>query len=227
MVEEETTDPREERKENIIAVLIVVAVIATIGYLVWSALQPEPVQQDESARVPMVLGNSPSLGNASAPVVVVEFSDFQCPYCAAFSREYFPRIKEEQIDTGRVFFTYKHFPIPDLHPRAAQTSLASECAKEQDAFWQYHDLLYENQDDVEIEQLVGYAADVGLNTEEFRTCLVNGRYEHFVVQDKNQGISAGVTGTPTFFFNGRKVVGMLTPEQFAAEVERELVAGED
>lgn len=203
-------------KENIIAFLIIAAVVAAI----WLWAQAEQQEEGEE-RIQIQIGESPTLGNPDAPVRVVEFSDFECPFCSRFALQEFSAV-EEHVDAGNVEFVYKHFPLTQIHSHALLAAQAAACADEQDAFWEYHDVLYRNQDALQADQLLGYADGLGLNTSSFRECLIDEQKKDLVLRDKQQGIDAGVTGTPTFFFNGRKVVGALTAEEFGAEVEKEL-----
>jgi len=135
---------------------------------------------------------------------VVEFSDFQCPFCAIFFSNTLSQIKTEYVDTGKIRFVYKHFPI-DFHQNAKIASVASECAKEQGKFWEYHDVLMANQTSWENlsgndtkETFVKYAQSLGLDSK-FKPCLDSMKYERNVDMDLQQGSAMGVTGTPAFF----------------------------
>lgn len=207
----------ENRKENLIAIVIVIAVLAVVGFFIWHSLTRVAPVPD---RINVPLGISPVLGNESAPVTVVIFSDFECPYCGDFARYSFPDVKKNLIDTGKVRLSFRHFPLP-THTHAYVAAQAAACAQDQNMFWEYHDVLYAHQDALEIGKLQTYAADLGLDTELFNDCLASELRAPTVIADRQLGLDRGVAGTPTFFFNGRKVAGALTAAEFAAEVERE------
>ncbi|MDD9954262.1 MAG: DsbA family protein [Candidatus Woesearchaeota archaeon] len=219
-MKEEKVDLKESRQENLIAFGVVLLIAVVIGYFVYKGMQPP--EQEADQRFDLYVGGSPKLGSDNAPVTVIEFSDFECPHCSIFALEHFPQIKEQFIDTGQVRFSYKNFPLTSIHPKALRASLAALCAHEQDAFWEYHDVLYEHQQALEIGQLQGYAKELGLNMTVFNECFIPEATKELVEQDKQLGGRSGVRGTPTFFFNGRRVTGVLTPEKFAEEVKREL-----
>jgi protein-disulfide isomerase len=160
--------------------------------------------------------DDPSWGPADAPVTVIEFSDFQCPFCSRFWNQTLPQIKQEYQD--KVRFVYRDFPLSSIHPWAEKAAEAAECADDQDKFWEYHDLIFANQaalgQQLNTEGLDGvlatfksYAADLGLDTAPFNDCLDSGKYTSEVQKDLQDGQSYGVTGTPAFFINGQLVSG--------------------
>ncbi len=145
-------------------------------------------------------GINPPKGNPDSEIVIIEFSDFQCPACKAG----LPVIKEilEENDVG---FYYRNFPI---HKNSAIAAEAAECANEQGMFWEYHDVLFENQDKLDEESLKKYALDIQLDAEQFNSCFDSEKYKNTVLQDLSEGKSLGVRGTPTFFVNGKMVLGV-------------------
>lgn len=208
-------DRREEIKENIIAVIVVLLIIAVAGWWIFIKMTAPPPDQE---RVLIPIAGSPTMGMADAPVAIVIFSDFECPFCARFALETMPQL-DTYVENGTILLVFKQFPL-DTHPNAALAAQASLCADDQDSFWQYHDLLYANQDALAADDLSGYAAEAGLNATRFETCMQ--RPAERVAQEKLLGKQLGVTGTPTFYFNGRKVAGFLTADEFIAEIEKEL-----
>jgi protein-disulfide isomerase len=182
---------------------------------------PDTQIPEEPTIVEVSEDDDPSLGSADAPVVIVEFSDFQCPFCGRFSAETFPLIKENYIDTGKVRLVYRDLPLP-FHPDAQETAEAAECADDQGKFWEYHDAIFENQDSLDTTSLKQYAKDIGLNTEDFNSCLDSGKHTQEVKKDFSDAGAAGVTGTPTFFINGIKVVGAQPYSVFQQIIESEL-----
>jgi len=151
--------------------------------------------------------DDPSLGDENAPVTIVEFSDYQCPYCGKFEQETLPELKSKYIDTGLVRIVFRDFPLASIHQYAQKASEATECADEQGKFWEYHDMLFNNQDALAVNDLKKYAADLNLNAQQFDSCLDSGKYGDEVKKDMQDGIDYGVTGTPAFFVNGRLLEG--------------------
>ncbi|MCI0557047.1 MAG: DsbA family protein [Nitrososphaera sp.] len=140
-------------------------------------------------------------GDADAPVTLIEFADFQCPFCGRFARQTAPVIDEEYIDTGKVNMVFKHFPLRGADSISA--SIASQCAGEQGKFWDYHDTLYENQGQENSGwaskiRLKGFAADMSLDTASFDSCLDSNRYSQLVQNDLQLARDLKLTGTPTF-----------------------------
>jgi protein-disulfide isomerase len=193
------------------------------------AAQPQNPQEPVlGAKVDISEGTLPALGKKDAKITMVEFSDFQCPFCERFYKETFPQLKKDYIDTGKVKFTFRHLPL-DIHPLAPKAAEASECANDQGKFWEYHDTLFNNFNtwsgltldtlDPELQQ---YAADLGLNAEEFTSCLTSGKYTEKVTKDKTEGQNAGATGTPSFFINGKLLVGAMPYATFKTLLDQEL-----
>ena len=158
------------------------------------------------------LDDDPVRGNPNAEITIIEFSDFQCPFCAKFHSQTLPLLMKNYIETGKVKFVYRDFPITGIHPNAIPTALASECADEQGKFWEYHDMIFQNQGqwkDLELSQTVNlfkqYASELKLNGDEFGTCLDSGKYLYEVNNDYQEGQRYGVTGTPGFFVGNEKI----------------------
>ncbi len=165
--------------------------------------------------------NRPMRGNASAQLQVVEFSDFECPYC---EREYGVMRQVENDYAGRVSFTYLNYPLTSIHPDAQKAAEAAECAYRQKpgAFWQFHDWMFENRS-LDIPSLKAYAAQIGLNATRFNACLDGGEAAAQVAADAAQGSANGVQGTPAVFINGLEVKGGAQPyEVVKGYLDREL-----
>lgn len=172
--------------------------------------------------------DDPTLGNSKAKVTIVEFSDFQCPFCRRFWKETFPVLKNDYIDSGKVKFVYRDFPL-QFHPGAEPAAQASECADDQGKFWEMHDKIFEEQEkqgsgtiQFGVTDLKKWARELGLNTAVFNQCLDSGKYKAEVAKDLADGQSYGVSGTPSFFINGKMLVGALPYENFKAEIEAAL-----
>ncbi len=172
--------------------------------------------------------DDPTLGNKDAKVTIIEFSDFQCPFCGRFYTQTELQLKKDYVDTGKVLFVYRDFPLSSIHPNAQKAAEASECADEQGKFWEYHDLLFTKQDpwaDTDgITAFKQYAKDLGLNTGQFNSCLDTGKYASEVDKDFQDGSNAGVSGTPSFFINGQQVVGAQPYSVFKQMIDSELAA---
>jgi protein-disulfide isomerase len=166
-------------------------------------------------------------GDRTAPVTIVEFSDFQCPFCERAFKQVLPQLKLDYIDTGRVSLVYKHSAF--LGPESTWAAVAAECAADQGQFWAYHDLLFnrqagENQGAFTKDKLLGFAKELELDLTKFEPCLTAEQTLARVQADVAEARQAGVTGTPTFFVNGQKLVGAQPYEQFRAVLEPLLAA---
>ena len=156
--------------------------------------------------------NDPVIGSPDAPITIIEFSDFQCPFCARFSIQTLPLLSEHYIQSGAVKLVYRDFPLQNSHPNAVPAAVAAECAHEQGQFKPMHDILFENQsqwNDQEVSQAVAtfsqYAMELRLDQEAFDTCLTTGKYVNEVLMDLEDGRAYGVTGTPGFFVGNDEI----------------------
>jgi protein-disulfide isomerase len=147
-------------------------------------------------------------GDLDAPVTIVEYGDYQCPYCGAAHP-----VTKELIQIERVRFVFRHFPITTLHPFAEPAAEAAEAAAAQRKFWQMHDWIFEHQDRIAPEDLLEGAAEVGLDVNRFADDLTEHRHEKKVRDDFMSGVRAGVNGTPTFFINGVRHDGGFSLEE--------------
>jgi protein-disulfide isomerase len=164
---------------------------------------------------------SPSLGPATAPVVLVLFSDFQCPYCRGMSTT-FKEVSKKYGDKVRLVF--RQFPLTNIHPFAQGAAEASLCAAAQSRFWEMHDLLFQNQKSLSVKDLKSYAEKLGLDTAAFNACVDSKRFAPQVREDLRAGASAGTDGTPALYINGRFLNGNRPFEQIAEIVDEELQA---
>jgi protein-disulfide isomerase len=165
-----------------------------------------------------VAADGPAKGPANAPVTIVEFSDFQCPFCSRVK----PTVQQVmEAYPGKVRVVFRHFPLDnhDLAPKAAEASL---CAHDQGKFWEYHDVLFQNQNNLGPEALRQHAQTVGLQAEPFEQCLSSGKHAQKVKKDMEDGRRAGVSGTPAFFINGRMISGAQPFEEFRRLIDAEL-----
>jgi protein-disulfide isomerase len=173
----------------------------------------------EPYRVPVELGGAPVRGNPKAPITIIEFSDFQCPYCVR-ARPSVARVR--QVYGDQVRFAFRHYPL-DFHQQAEKAGEGAACAGEQGKFWEMHDLLWENTAKLQVPDLKAHAVTLGLDAAAFGTCLDSGRYSQLVEGDLQAGQGYGVSGTPAFFVNGRPLVGAQPFEAFAQVIDDELL----
>ncbi len=188
----------------------------------------QPQAPAPGVKVEVDKGHLPALGDKNAKVVVVDFSDFECPFCKQYFDQTFGQIKKDYIDTGKVIYYYRHFPL-DFHPAAKPAALASECANEQGKFWEFHDLVFKDQAKITgqtpegtTQALKNFAASLNLNTSQFNSCLDSAKYKANVDKDQQEGATAGVNGTPTFFINGMSLVGAQPYSAFKTIIDQEL-----
>jgi len=167
--------------------------------------------------------NAPVKGDKNAKVTIVEFSDFQCPYCGKFYQETWSQIKKDYIDTGKVKVAFKHLPL-GFHEYAMPAAEASECANEQGKFWEYHDKIFVNQASLNNEILSIWAKDIGLNMDKFNQCVKEGKYKNKIQKDLSDADVYGASGTPTFFINGKILVGAQPFSAFKQVIDAELSA---
>lgn len=158
------------------------------------------------------LDDDPMKGNPNALITIIEFSDFQCPFCAKFHESTLPQLEQQYISTGKVNFVYRDFPIQSIHPNAVPAALASECADDQGKFWEIHDLIFQNQrnwQDLPLQDSAKlfkqYAVQLGLDIDEFDSCMTTGKHFEEIQKDLNDGRNYGVTGTPGFFVGNEEI----------------------
>jgi len=173
--------------------------------------EPKPTETPKS-ETRLDVENEPYLGDENAEILIVEFSDYACPYCGKFAIETLPKI----FENFNVKLVFKDFPLPTHGEVAIKAHEAANCAGEQGKYWEYHDVLFSRQSEWKknSSKFVEYAKMLGLNVEEFRACLDSGKYREEVLQDREEGIKLGVRGTPTLFVNGQKVTGALPYQDF-------------
>ena len=182
----------------------------------------QPTQPEPAPRVYLEAGDSPSKGNSDAPVTMIEFSDFQCSFCARFFSQTLSEIEKEYVNTGKVRFVYKHLPLVERHPQANPAALASECAREQGKFWEYHDLLLGNQNSLSESSYKAWAGQLNLEQVQFNECFDSKKYQGRVDRDAQQAAQAGIRGTPGFLINGILVSGALPFVNFTQVIDAEL-----
>ncbi|MHA7734361.1 DsbA family protein [Nitrosopumilus sp. S6] len=175
-------------------------------------LQNRLPTNQHSPPVKISADNDPIIGNPDAPITIIEFSDFQCPFCARFHVQTLPLLLEEYIEQGKVKLVFRDFPIQSIHPNALPASVAAECANEQGQFKAMHDMLFDNQNQWSNQETVDalsmfsqYATQIQLDQETFDACLTSGKYIEEIRNDLDDGRSYDVTGTPGFFIGNDEI----------------------
>ena len=163
------------------------------------------------------------LGDPNAPVTIIEFSDYQCPFCAKFWSETLPSIKSEYIDTGKVKLVFRDFPLTSIHPLALPAAEAAECVRDaagsDGAYYEYHDKIFANQQFLSVDNLKLWAGEMGYNID---SCLDSRKFRAEVQKDTADGQSAGGQGTPYFVINGNPLSGAYPFSSFQQIIEAEL-----
>lgn len=226
------TNQTTNQQKNIltIPIAIIIAGLIIAGAIVYTQRsggtpEREVTNQAPSAReqaeVP-VSSDAHIRGNKNAEITIVEFSDFQCPFCQRFH----PTLQQILLDfSGDIRWVYKHFPLDSIHAQARPAAEASECAWEQkgnDGFWEFADGLFENQSRLGKSLYTELAQDSGLDIDKFESCVSSRKYKDKVEVDYQEGIKLGVRGTPGSFLNGQVVPGAVPYEQLKSTVEQTL-----
>lgn len=216
MEEQQKTVEKKSKTKWIVGVIFV-AIIVGIFFL--TTTSKERIERIE------VLTDGPFLGTEGAPVTIVEFSDFECPFCKRHYFQTFPQLYDNYIVTGKVKYVYKHFPIPQ-HVYANILAKGSVCADKQGYFWRTHDLIFELEEpsDVSLVSAIRNSSELSeMNFTEWAECFNSyGEVYVKIQKDYDDGQAIGVSATPTFFINGRKFVGAQPYSEFVKIIEEEL-----
>ena len=230
------------RATHFYAVLVVLAfaVGILVGYMAWgrtpaAALVPQqPVAQGPSVEQPTAAAPSgtpqyvrykvptdgfPSIGPADAPITLVEFADFQCPYCRQWEQQTYQPLL--QAYPGKIRFVFRDFPLTSIHPNAMPSAEAAQCANEQGKFWEFHDKLF-GSETLSPDVYTQYAQDIGLDMTKFNDCVSSHKYAKAIQDDSNFAINLGVNSTPTFFINGLALIGAQPLTAFTNVIDKEL-----
>lgn len=188
--------------------------------------QPTPGEQlpPQTGRVDVKIGDSPVKGKKDAPVTLVEFSDYQCPFCGRHYQQTYPQILKEYIDSGKVKLVFKDFPL-GFHENAQKSAEAARCVREQkgdEGYFKMHDKMFENQQNLVVDNLKKFAREIGADGAKFDSCLDSGKFAKAVQEDMAYGSSIGVQGTPAFFVNGKLISGAVPYAQFKSVFDAEL-----
>lgn len=235
---------KKQKKPQVSLVLSVIALLLA-AYATFNIINVQAVQNDDDFKskifkliddyiaeksgqptgpVDVSIDDDAVMGSENAPVTIVEFSDFQCPFCKRFATETFPQIAADYIETGKVRFVFRDFPLGN-HPNAAPAANAAECIREQggDAMYiKYHDDLFANQEELSVEKYKELASHYDIDQAQFASCVDENKFADEVQADFNDGAQYGVRGTPAFFINGNLFAGAQPYENFKAAIEQVL-----
>ena len=221
------------KRRDFHATLTVLALAAGVflGYLirgtgstssVQAAAIDTPTEEPKIVRYDIPVDGSPSTGPEDAPIVIVEFSDYQCPFCQKWHDEVYESLLAAY--PGKIKFVYRNLPLTSIHPDAFPAAEAALCAGDQNAYWQFHDKLFSGKT-LGSKVYIQYAEGLGLNMVSFESCITNRKYKDIVQRDSDFAVDLGVRSTPTFFINGIAVVGAQPLDVFKQVIDKEL-AGE-
>ena len=224
----------EQKNSGFLAGSILVAAVLVSGTIIY-AIGDKKINKNngddnkEAAQTKELgIGENVVLGDPNAPVTVITFGDFQCPFCGKWEREVAPKIRDNYVKSGKVKMVSRDFAF--LGDESTQAALAAECAKDQGKYWAYHDALYdeekidgeENNGNLTRDKFMEIAASLGLNSGSFAECFDSEKYLAEVEGDYEDGQTAGVRATPTSFVNGKKLEGALPYETFQKAIEEAL-----
>lgn len=242
--ESENTQQEETvtfKRSHFYTVLTVLAFAAGVllGYVVWGfdagseipvvaaqaggpVVEAPVTEQPQARRYEVASEGFPSIGPSNAPITIVEFSDYQCPYC----RRWHEQVYEPLLNAypGKIRMVYRHLPLTSIHPDAFPAAEAAMCAGEQNAYWPFHEKLFSS-DALGSSVYTKYAEELGLDMDTFETCIKEGRFKDAIQADLDFAVNLGVRSTPTFFINGLAIVGAQPLDIFKQVIDKEL-AGE-
>lgn len=220
-----------DRSTVVLGASIVIAALVIGGALIWSSVARDSSSLSDGLADPAP-SNNPSadddviLGDSSAPVTLIEFGDYQCPFCKKMFDETEGRLRDEYVKTGKLKMVYRDFPLDQAHPYARRAAEAAECARDEGKFWVYHDALFERQDKIPTLDFAVLAEELGLEKNLFASCLEAGKYVSEVEHDFQDGLAVGVQGTPANFIvaggSARSLPGALPYETFKLFIDQAL-----
>lgn len=195
------------------AILILAVFLLTNGFGLFN--------QPEIPEIPLSIGNSPVLGNENAPLVIYEFSDFSCPFCSrAALQEPMPQIITEYVSSGKARLVWKYFPG---HGQGVAAQLVGYCVNEQGLFWEFHDIVFQNQQDANnMKKMKELSQVIGADSSSLEQCIKSDKYNLLMEQDINMGKSNGVKGTPTLIINNKKIEGVSSFKRIKKIIDSEL-----
>lgn len=197
------------------------------GYVLWGRNTASTEATSAAVQIPQNVtrydiptDGDPSIGPEDAKITIIEFSDYQCPYCKRWNDEVFDRLLQEYPKDVR--FVYRDFPLTSIHPEAFPAAEAADCAGEQNAYWDFHRALFSQKYGLDQGAYQKYASELGLDTTAFAQCLKDNRYSDEINSDLNYAADLGISSTPTFFINGIALVGAQPYDVFKQVIDLEL-----
>lgn len=224
----ERREQRKRQRQWVVVLAVTGVALVVVALLILQNNQPAgSIATPAPATYPQADGHA--MGDPSAPVVITEYSDFQCPFCRRFHDETLPLLVRDYVAQGTVYFTYRHFPVVDggLGGESHRAANAAVCAARQNRFWEYHDILFANQTGENIgnftaNRLTAMAETIGMDMAAFEECLASGTADDEVEIDKASAIDLGMNSTPSFVINGQVVTGAQPYEVFQSAIEAAL-----
>lgn len=217
-----------ENNKLLIPMSIIVAAVIIAGALVYKpgsapidGVPDDVIVEPTPTYSAPTIDNDVVLGDADAPVTVIIFGDYECPFCERLYQETEKPLREEYVKTGKVKVVYRDYPL-SFHPQAQPAAEAAECAGAQGKYWEYHDALFERQATLGTLNYVDLAVELGLNKESFKTCVETHEFAAEIAKDQADGIAAGVDGTPASFINGQLISGAVPYATFQAAINAAL-----
>lgn len=209
-------------------VLLAIVAIAGVGWLVYSARHKGGAEMtaDSSGPAPIAAADGfqgYTMGSESASIEITEYSDFECPYCAAFATVQMPVVRDQLVATGKVRWRYRDFPLSS-HTYSRIAALSGQCAGEQGKFWDMHDQLFGHHEWAQVDKdpsavFRGFATAIGLDLTRYDACMSSRRYAGRIQASYQEGEARGIRGTPAFFVDGRPYEGRATSDAFKALVD--------
>ncbi len=221
--EEKERSEESEWLENLVAIVVVtLIVVVTIGlFQGWFFHHAPPPTVNKT--YPIGIDDDPMLGNQNAKVTMIEFSDYRCPACRDFEEQTWPLIKQAYVDTGKLRFVYRDYPLESLHPGATNVAATVNCAGEQGRFWEFHDAFYHEQSNISEALVDRLVKQYGMNKSVLDACRKSGRQHEEIARDVQDAVRNGeVSGAPTFFIDGHRIVGNQPFSTFQRVIEQEL-----
>jgi protein-disulfide isomerase len=219
------------KRTNFYSVLVVIAFCAgvLVGYFIWgrgatakpvTANGPQTAPTQAFRRYNIPTDGFYSIGPKDAPIVIVEFSDYQCPYCKRWHDEVYAPLMAAY--PGKIRLVYRSLPLTTIHPQAMSAAEAAMCAGDQNAYWQYHDKLFENSASLSSDLYTQLATNLNLDVTVFNACMTDHKHQSQIKADMDFALGLGVQSTPTFFINGLAVVGAQPLTTFTQVIDQEL-----
>ncbi len=209
--------------------LVSVGIGLGVGFLIWGyeppiEIAPLDIPEDAQRYEFSYKEGTPIKGDEDAPILMIEFTDFECPYCLKFNQEVYPLLTKNY--DKELKYVFIPFPLDSIHPNAMNASLAAMCADDQGAFWEYRDLVFNAEEGYSKDAFLNYADQLKLDLDQFSGCIDDETYRELIEENIQRAMELGVASTPTFLINGLPVMGAQPYELFAGVIEAELLSSE-